>query len=103
MKLLSKSALSAAIIAAVAASAAQAETVTIDPSLTFTYKNYYWKQKNNVAKDPIKLNKKGEVYKKDRDEWVQALIIADFDTGYVNDVVGAVVTAGVADSISVQA
>ncbi|WP_461535861.1 OprD family outer membrane porin [Spongorhabdus nitratireducens] len=86
MKLLSKSALSVAIVAAMAASATQAESVTIDPSLTLTYKNYYWKEDNKTKTTS------------ERDEWVHALV-ADFDTGYVNDMVGAVVTVGAADSI----
>ncbi|MGY0217179.1 OprD family outer membrane porin [Endozoicomonadaceae bacterium StTr2] len=86
MKLLSKSALSVAIVAAMAASATQAESVTIDPSLKLTYKNYYWKEDKKSAGTS------------DRDEWVHALV-ADFDTGYVNDMVGAVVTVGAADKI----
>ncbi len=45
MKTLAKSALGVAVAAAVAATSVQAsEAVTMDPSLTFTYKNYYWKE-----------------------------------------------------------
>ena len=43
MKTLAKSALGVAVATAVAASSVQAsEAVTMDPSLTFTYKNYYF-------------------------------------------------------------
>ncbi|WP_299734395.1 OprD family outer membrane porin [uncultured Endozoicomonas sp.] len=88
MKTLAKSVLGVAVAAAVASTSVQAaeEIVTIDPSLTFTYKNYYW---DNTAKDT------GD---KDTSEWAHGLI-ADFDTGYVNDLVGAVVTAGYAGAL----
>ncbi|WP_067514566.1 OprD family outer membrane porin [Endozoicomonas ascidiicola] len=85
MKTLAKSVLGVAVAAAVASTSVQAaeEIVTIDPSLTFTYKNYYWDYDNK--------NKSGNEGK--TSEWAHALV-ADFDTGYVNDLVGAVVTAG---------
>ncbi|WP_257283121.1 OprD family porin [Endozoicomonas sp. SESOKO1] len=90
MKTLAKSALGAAVAAAVAATSVQAsEAVTMDPSLTFAYKNYYWKE---TAKDD-----KGY----DRNEWAHGLV-ADFDSGYVNDFVGAVVTAGYAGPLKIK-
>lgn len=90
MKTLAKSALGAAVAAAVAATSVQAsEAVTMDPSLTFTYKNYYFDSNN---KDDA--NKSGH-------DWSHALI-ADFDSGYVNDLVGAVVTAGYAGPLDVD-
>ena len=77
MKTLAKSALgvAVAVAAAVAATSVQAsEAVTMDPSLTFTYKNYYF---HTSDKEPggQKTN-----------DWPHALI-ADFDSGYVNDLV----------------
>ncbi|WP_196221245.1 OprD family outer membrane porin [Sansalvadorimonas verongulae] len=90
MKNLKASALGAAIAAAVAATSAQAvEVVTTDPSFKLSYKNYKWDEDHGSGS----ANK--------RDEWVHALI-ADFDTGYVNDVIGAVVTVGAADVISAK-
>ncbi|UYM13945.1 OprD family porin [Endozoicomonas euniceicola] len=82
MKLFAKSALCAAIATSVFTVSAQAEITTTDPSFKLTYKNYFWKQKD-TAGEP----------KYYRDEWVQALV-ADIDTGYVNDIIGAVITAG---------
>ena len=96
MKTLAKSALGVAVAAAVAATSVQAsEAVTMDPSLTFTYKNFYWKEdwKNSSSHDG------GGDY--DRKEWAHGLI-ADFDSGYVNDLVGAVVTAGYAGPLSIK-
>ena len=90
MKTLVKSTLGLAIAAAVAANSVQAaETATMDPSLEFTYKNFYWDEdaKNNPSKD--------------RQEWVHGLI-ADFDSGYVNNLVGAVVTVGYAGPLDVK-
>ncbi len=90
MKTLAKSALGVAVAAAVAATSVQAsEAVTMDPSLTFTYKNYYF---HTSDKEPggQKTN-----------DWSHALI-ADFDSGYVNDLVGAVVTAGYAGPLDVD-
>ncbi|WP_066016458.1 OprD family outer membrane porin [Endozoicomonas atrinae] len=93
MKTLAKSALGVAVAAAVAATSVQAsEAVTMDPSLTFTYKNFYWNEKDKTGDDTGY----------DRKEWVHGLV-ADFDTGYVNDLVGAVVTAGYAGPLSVKA
>ncbi|WP_257294824.1 OprD family porin [Endozoicomonas sp. YOMI1] len=90
MKTLAKSALGVAVAAAVAATSVQAsEAVTMDPSLTFTYKNYYFDTNNKDAG------------KKSGHDWSHALI-ADFDTGYVNDLVGAVVTAGYAGPLDVD-
>ncbi|USE34495.1 OprD family outer membrane porin [Endozoicomonas sp. SCSIO W0465] len=90
MKTLAKSALGVAVSAAVAAASVQAsEAVTVDPSLTFTYKNYYWKE---TAKDDNGY---------DRNEWAHGLV-ADFDSGYVNDLVGAVVTAGYAGPLKIK-
>ncbi|MGI2027064.1 OprD family outer membrane porin [Endozoicomonas acroporae] len=90
MKTLAKSALGVAVATAVAATSVQAsEAVTMDPSLSFTYKNYYWKEK---AKD-------NNGY--ERNEWAHGLV-ADFDSGYVNDLVGAVVTAGYAGPLKVK-
>ncbi len=90
MKTLAKSALGVAVAAAVAATSVQAsEAVTMDPSLTFTYKNYYFDTKNKDA---------GE---QSGHDWSHALI-ADFDSGYVNDLVGAVVTAGYAGPLDID-
>ncbi|MBO9495769.1 OprD family outer membrane porin [Thalassotalea sp. G20_0] len=90
MKTLAKSALGVAVATAVAATSVQAsEAVTMDPSLTFTYKNYYWKEK---AKDDRGY---------DRNEWSHGLV-ADFDSGYVNGLVGAVVTAGYAGPLKIK-
>ncbi|MGY0216993.1 OprD family outer membrane porin [Endozoicomonadaceae bacterium StTr2] len=89
-----KLALAVMVATTAAASAQAAETVTMDPSLDLTYRNYFWKQKDNARKDD-NLN---AYY---RDEWVQALI-ADFDTGYVNDMVGAVVTAGATHTLHAE-
>ncbi|MBO9482578.1 OprD family outer membrane porin [Salinisphaera sp. G21_0] len=90
MKTLAKSALGVAIATAVAATSVQAsEAVTMDPSLTFTYKNYYFDTNNKDAG------------KKRGHDWSHALI-ADFDTGYVNGLVGAVVTAGYAGPLDVD-
>ncbi|WP_194842694.1 OprD family outer membrane porin [Endozoicomonas sp. OPT23] len=94
MKLFAKSALCAAVATSVFAASAQAETSSFDPSLELTYKNYYWKQKNKVDAE----KGKPEYY---RDSWVQALV-ADFDTGYINDSIGAVLTFGVANKIDVK-
>ena len=84
--------LSAAIAAIVASHSVQAaESITIDPSLKLTYKNFYW-----TGKDKAKDNNK--TY---RDEWVHG-VIADFDTGYINDVLGVVMTAGFAEVIDAK-
>ncbi|WP_281646593.1 OprD family outer membrane porin [Parendozoicomonas sp. Alg238-R29] len=94
---LKASLLSAAIAAAVATTSAQAaEVVTFDPSLKLSYKNHLWDEDydyNNVRKSDGSLQ--GDL---ERDEWAQA-IIADFDTGYINNVIGAVVTVGAAHSL----
>ncbi len=90
MQTLAKSALGVAVAAAVAATSVQAsESLTMDPSLTFTYKNYYFDENNKGA---------GATSGHD---WSHALI-ADFDTGYVNGLVGAVVTAGYAGPLDVD-
>ncbi|MET4696855.1 OprD family outer membrane porin [Endozoicomonas lisbonensis] len=92
--------LTAAIIAVTGASLAQAssmdaatrsdaEMMTFDPSLTLTYKNYYFR-------DKPKSDSGYEI-----DEWVHG-VMADFDSGYVNNKVGAVVTTGFASPISVK-
>ena len=87
MKTLAKSALGVAVAAAVAATSVQAsEAVTMDPSLTLTYKNYYFHSDDKSAGGE-KAN-----------DWSHA-VIADFDSGYVNDLVGAVVTAGYAGAL----
>ena len=84
--------LSAAIAAIVASHSVQAaESITIDPSLKLTYKNFYW-----TGKDKAKGTNK--TY---RDEWVHG-VIADFDTGYINDVLGVVMTAGFAEVIDAK-
>ncbi|WP_281645749.1 OprD family outer membrane porin [Parendozoicomonas sp. Alg238-R29] len=83
-------AIAVATAAAASASAQAAEAVTFDPSLKLTYKNYFWKQKDDASSP-----------KYYRDEWVQALV-ADFDTGYVNDMVGVVVTAGFANNLKTK-
>ena len=84
--------LSAAIAAIVASHSVQAaESITIDPSLKLTYKNFYWTGKDK-AKDTNKTY---------RDEWVHG-VIADFDTGYINDVLGVVMTAGFAEVIDAK-
>ena len=94
MKNLKASALSAAIAASVAATSAQAaEVVTMDPSLKLTYKNYFWREEEAGSHKDTNFDK---AY--GRKEWAHG-IVADFDTGYVNDVLGAVVTAGFADAI----
>ncbi|WP_422462421.1 OprD family outer membrane porin [Endozoicomonas sp. ALB115] len=96
MKTLAKSALGVAVATAVAATSVQAsEAVTMDPSLTFTYKNFYWKEDGKNGSGHVG---DGDY---DRKEWVHGLI-ADFDTGYVNDLVGAVVTAGYAGPLSIK-
>nr|MDT0252685.1 OprD family outer membrane porin [Endozoicomonas sp.] len=90
MKTLAKSVLGLAVAAAVAAGSVQAsEAVTMDPSLTFTYKNYYFH------------NSDKETGGKKTNDWSHGLI-ADFDSGYVNDLVGAVVTAGYAGPLDVD-
>ncbi len=90
MKMLAKSALGVAVAAVIATTSVQAgESVTMDPSLDLSYKNYYW----------IEDDKGNGGY--ERNEWVHALI-ADFDSGYVNDMIGAVVTAGYAGPLSVE-
>ncbi len=61
--------------------------MTVDPSLKLTYKNYYWKGRDSKL-DP----------KTYRDEWVHGVVM-DFDSGYINDMVGFVMTAGFADSL----
>ena len=91
MKFFAKSALCAAIATSVFAASAQAETSSFDPSLELTYKNYYWKQKDTGNADA----------QYDRDSWVQGLV-ADFDTGYINDSFGAVITAGIATEIDIS-
>ena len=105
MKTLAKSALGVAVAAAVAATSVQAsEAVTMDPSLTFTYKNFYWKEDNKTSqslRDNGTPNDTSDDLGYDRKEWVHALV-ADFDTGYVNDLVGAVITAGYAGPLSVK-
>nr|WP_228550803.1 OprD family outer membrane porin [Endozoicomonas sp. OPT23] len=63
--------------------------MTIDPSLKVTYKNYYF---DDDHKSDSGYN---------LDEWVHGLV-ADFDSGYVNDMVGAVVTAGFVSPLSVK-
>ena len=84
--------LSAAVAAIVASHSVQAaESITIDPSLKLTYKNFYWTGKDK-AKDTDKTF---------RDEWVHG-VIADFDTGYINDVLGVVMTAGFAEAIDAK-
>lgn len=90
MKTLAKSALGLAVAAAVAATSVQAsEAVTMDPSLDLTYKNYFF---HNKDKDTG-----GEkTY-----DWSHGLV-ADFDSGYVNDLVGAVVTAGYAGPLKID-
>ena len=95
MKNLKASVLSAAIAAAVAATSAQAaEVVTVDPSLTLTYKNYFWLEEKAGSNQEV--NQKENAY--ERKEWAHG-VVADFDTGYVNDMLGVVVTAGFADAI----
>ncbi len=87
MKFFAKSALCAAIATSVFAASAQADISSFDPSLKATYKNYYWKQKDQ------------EGYY--RDSLVQALVL-DLDSGYYNDMIGVVVTAGVANPLDVK-
>ncbi|WP_461536030.1 OprD family outer membrane porin [Spongorhabdus nitratireducens] len=83
--------LAAAIAAAAATSAQASELINFEPSLDLTYRNYYWKQKDN-ASNP----------KYYRDEWVQALI-ADFDSGYfLNDMVGFELTAGATHTFNAE-
>ncbi|CAM3693496.1 OprD family outer membrane porin [Parendozoicomonas haliclonae] len=90
MKTLTKCTLSAAVAAIIATNAAQAaEVVTVDPSLKLTYKNFNWQEDY------------GSGVSNERDEWVHG-VIADFDTGYVNDVIGAVVTTGAVFPLDVQ-
>ena len=84
-----KSTLCAAIATSVFAASVQAEVTTIDPSLKLTYKNYYWKQEDTGA-SPY-----------DRDSWVHG-IVADFDTGYINDAIGVVTTIGAADKLAIN-
>ncbi len=94
MNTLAKCTLSAAVAAIVSVNAVQAaEITTVDPSFKLTYKNYYWKEKD--SKNP---QNGSDIY---RDEWVHG-IVADFDTGYINNMMGAVVTAGFADPLDVQ-
>ena len=97
IKMLKTNLLGAAIAAAIASTSVQAaEVMTADPSLKLTYKNYYWNQSQTSKKtDPNHVNG----YK--RREWVHG-IVADFDSGYVNDMVGAVVTAGFVAPLSVK-
>lgn len=80
MKTLAKSVLGLAILVANASQAA--EMVTTDPSLTFTYKNYYFHSDEEKKKH----------------DWSHA-VLADFDSGYVNDLLGVVVTAGYAGGL----
>ncbi len=90
MKTLAKSALGVAVAAAVAATSVQAsEAVTMDPSLTFTYKNYYFDS-------DIKSDGGDNAH-----DWSHGLI-ADFDSGYVNDLIGVVVTAGYAGPLDID-
>ncbi len=94
------SALGAAVAAAIASTSVQAaEVVTFDPSLKISYKNNYWNEDYDYKNVPD--GKGGLKPDNVRDEWVHA-VIADFDTGYVNNVIGAVITASIADPISVK-
>ncbi len=81
MKTLAKSVLGLAILAANSTHAA--EVMTMDPSLTFTYKNYYFHSDSDNSK---------------KHDWSHA-VLADFDSGYVNDLLGVVVTAGYAGGL----
>ncbi len=64
---------------------------TFDPQITLSYKNFYWEEKDKARTAPL-----SETY---RDEWVHGVVVK-LDTGYVNDIFGAVVTAGFADPLS---
>ena len=91
MKLFAKTALGLAVAIA-STTALSSDLINFDPSLKVTYKNYFWKQKNEA--------RTSDVYY--RDEWVQGLV-ATFDTGYfLNDMFGAVVTGGFADPLRVK-
>ncbi|WP_211825739.1 hypothetical protein [Kistimonas asteriae] len=92
MRALKLSALGAAVMAATAATAAQAsfEQLVDDSSLTLTYKMYKWDQENK--------NNQGK-YKDAQDEFVHALI-ADYKSGYFADIIGFDFQVGMARDIN---
>ena len=86
MKMLKKSALSAAVAAALGATAAQADNSFIDDSsLSVTYKNYFWES--------------DEAGSNAREDWVHALV-ADYKSGYYADIIGFDIQAGFANDIN---